>query len=331
MNKHVAVYSAKPYEVKALNEANTFGFQLQFLEERLSAATVHLAENCEAISIFSNDEASAEVLELLKEKGVKFIALRSAGFDHVDTTACKQLGIAVANVPEYSPFAIAEHSIMLMMALNRKLLAAQKLIQQNNYALDELVGFDINGKTVGVIGTGKIGAAAIKILHGFGCKILAYDIAPNQQLTSKFQVQYVSLDELYAASDIISIYCPATPATKYLINESSIAKMKRGVMLINTARGSIVHTQHLIEALENRTIGYCGLDVYENEKGLFFYDHSNAVLQDEMLKKLLQLNNVIITGHQAFLTATALKNIADTTLMNIEKFLSTGEVPNAVT
>ena len=313
-----AVFSAKPFEVKFLEKENKGNnHQLLFFAEQLNSNTVEKAHGCEAVSVFSNDDLSSTVLDELTKIGVKFITLRSAGYDHVDMVHAQKLMIKVVNVPEYSPYSIAEHSIMLMMALNRKILLADKRLRQYDFVLDPLIGFDMNGKTVGVIGTGKIGSVALKILHGFGCKILAYDIHENELLKQKFNVSYVTLDELYQQSDIISLYCPLTPQTHSMINEDAINKMKKGVMLINTSRGAIIDTQALFKFLDNKHIGYLGLDVYEYEKGLFFYDHRTKKGSDKMLDKLLTYENVLITGHQAFLTETALQNIAETTLYNL--------------
>jgi D-lactate dehydrogenase len=328
----IAFYSAKSYEIDMLNEVlkNNNDAYL-FIEEYLNLETIKKAVGCDAVSVFSNDNLSAPVLEKLAEMNIKMVNLRSAGYDHVDIEAAKRLNIKVANIPQYSPYSIAEHSVMLMMALNRKLLKAQQLIAKNNYALDALIGFDMNGKTVGIIGTGHIGAIVAKILDGFGCKILAFDPEPTDALCKQFNLQYVEMDQLYAQSDIISLYCPLNEQTKYLINKESIQKMKKGVMLINTSRGGIVDTKAAIDAVENGQIAYLGLDVYENEKGLFFYDHSDKPLEDVMLKKLLSLDNVIVTGHQAFLTQTALRNIADTSVLNLKQMSEGQECPNLLT
>lgn len=327
-----AFYSAKPYEVETLRKVQKDKIEnFEFIEKPLNLKTVKLAKSCDSITAFSNDDLSKSVLKEISKLGIKVIALRSAGYDHVDLEAANEFGIQVANVPEYSPYAIAEHTIMLMLALNRKLMAAQKLIAKNNFELDTLVGFDMNNKTVGVIGTGHIGSVVVKILHGFSCKILAVDPAPNSLIESAFNINYVELDELYRHSDIISIHCPLTPETKYLINKKTISKMKKGVMLINTSRGGIINTADAIEALENKHIAYLGLDVYENEKGLFFYNHSQATKKDKMLSKLLKLDNVLVTGHQGFLTTTALQNIAETTVSNLSQMLKKQPCPNLLT
>lgn len=246
--------------------------------------------------------------------------MRSAGFNHVDLVAAEKLGIGVARVPEYSPYAVAEHTVALLLALNRKLIRANNRVRDLNFSLNGLIGFDVHGKTAGVIGTGKIGTALIKILHGFGCKLIAYDIVENQELMQKYNVKYVSLSTLFQQSDIISLQVPLTPETQYIINPESIAQMKKGVMLLNTSRGDLVDTQAVIQALKTGQIGYFGMDVYEEEEGLFFEDLSEQILQDDVIARLMTFPNVLITSHQAFLTATALKNIADMNIENLDNF-----------
>jgi D-lactate dehydrogenase len=324
----VTFFSTKPFEEKFLAGMNEGRHNQHFLFEPLNLKTAALATGSQAVSLFSNDDASAPVLELLHELGIKFITLRSAGYDHVSLEKAKQLGIKVANVPEYSPYAIAEHSVAMMLSMNRKLIEARKKIQENDFRLDDLIGFDMNGKTAGIIGTGHIGGIVAKILHGFGCKILAYDINPDNSLTEKYGVEYTSLESLCKSSDIISIHCPLNEATKYMINKENLSLMKNGVMIVNTARGAVLKTSDAIEALKSGKIGYLGLDVYEKEKGLFFYDHSNEILQDDVFARLLSFKNVMITGHQAFLTETALSNIAETTLSNLDNWETGQDCPN---
>lgn len=316
----VAVFSMHSFEEEYLSEANKGRHHLIPIENRLNAQSAILAQNCEAVSLFTSDEASAEVLEILHELGVRFIALRTAGFNHVDLKKAAALGIRVARVPAYSPYAIAEHTIALILALNRKLIRAHNRVMELNFSLDGLVGFDMNGKTVGVIGTGKIGQVFIKIVRGFGCHVLAYDIHRNAELEKEYQVRYVELDELYASSDIISLHAPLNEHTHYLINEKSIQQMKPGVMLVNTSRGGLVDTKALIQGLKSKHIGAVALDVYEEEEGLFFEDLSEEILQDDLIARLLTFKNVLITSHQAFLTSTALRNIADTTIANLDSF-----------
>lgn len=317
----VTVYSTKPFEVSALKKANEqHHHELRFVKEQLNKNTVDLAKGCKAVSVFSNDDLSAPVLELLYQKGVRYITLRSVGYDHVDVKRVIELGMRVANVPEYSPYSIAEHTVMLMLAMNRRLLLADKRLRQYNFELDPLVGFDMNGKTVGIIGTGKIGGVVARILHGFGCKLLGYDIVQHKALIENFNLKYVSLEEVLSCSDIITIHCPLNEHTRYMIDATAISKMKQGVMLVNTSRGAVIKTLDVFPALESGHISYLGLDVYEHEKGLFFYDHSHEELKDDSFNRLLEFDNVLITGHQAFLTQTALQNIADTSLFNLDCF-----------
>ena len=271
---------------------------------------------------------NATVLEILKQNGVNFIALRSVGYDHVDLNKAQTLGIKVANIPEYSPYAIAEHAVTLLLALNRKVILANELMKTYDFRLDQLVGFDLQGKTVGIVGTGKIGSAFTKIMHGFGCKLLGYDIAENTDLIAKTNIQYTSLDELCKESDVISICCPLNTETKYMFNKSTFALMKKGVYFINTARGGIVNTVDLIEAIENKTVAAAGLDVYENENGIFFKDLSNKVLVDDLFEKLRSYSNVLITGHQAFLTQEALTSISQITMENLSNWEQFGKSPN---
>lgn len=317
----VAFFSMKPFEITAIEKvADLQKLTCHFFDEPLNIETVSKAIGYNAVCVFSNDDLSAAVLEKLLLYNIHFVSLRSTGFDHVDLAFAKQNNIRVAYVPEYSPYSIAEHTIMLIMALNRKLLKADKLFRQYNFELDPLVGFDMNGKTVGIIGTGKIGSVVAKILHGFGCHLLGYDVEENKMLSEKYGLQYVSLNELLAQSEIITIHCPLNESTRYMIDAAAITKMKKGVMLINTSRGAITNTKALIDFLKNGHIGYLGLDVYEYEKGLFFYNHSHHVNSHPLLNELLSFENVIITGHQAFLTETALKNIAETTVENLLAF-----------
>lgn len=305
--------------------------ELVMIKANLNATTAELARGADAISIFVNDNASAEVLEKLNALGVKRLALRSAGFNHVDMQRAQALGFRVANVPAYSPFAVAEYAVMLMLALNRKIVRASNRIHDLNFSLDGLVGFDMNAKTVGIVGTGKIGAIVAKILHGFGCKLLCYDIFPNTALTKQYGAEYTDLEALCRQSDIITLHAPLTPETKHIINAERIGQMKRGVMLINTSRGGLVHTADAIEALKSGHIGYFGIDVYEQEQGIFFNDFSDTVLQDDIIARLMTFPNVLITSHQAFLTDTALHNIAETTLHNVSCWVEDKASPNEIT
>ena len=286
----------------------------------MTEETAILATGSKTVSLFTGDDASAKVLEKLSTLGVKNIALRSAGFNHVDLLKVAELDMKVARVPAYSPYAIAEHTMALILALNRKLIKANNRVREHNFSLNGLTGFDLNGKTVGVIGTGKIGSVLIKILHGFGCNILAQDIEENKDLIDKYGVIYTDCATLCKHADIISLHAPLKASTKHLIDAKHIALMKTGVMLINTSRGGLVDTKAVIQGLKTKKIGYLGLDVYEEEEGLFFEDHSDDILQDDVIARLMTFNNVLITSHQAFLTETALTNIAETTIYNLDCF-----------
>jgi D-lactate dehydrogenase len=301
--------------------------ELSFTEIALTAETVHLAKGFEAIALFSNDTANKEVISTLSSMGVRFIALRSTGYDNVDLPEAQQKGMRVANVPEYSPYAIAEHSVALLLALNRKLIAANYLVQIQDFRLDPLIGFDLRDKTIGVVGTGKIGMAFARIMKGFGTRLIAYDIKESEEAKA-LGMTYCSLDELCRKSDVISLHCPLNEHTRYLFDEAQFSQMKKGVYFINTGRGGLVNTKSLINALLNGTVGAAGLDVYENEKGLFFNDYRNKVIKDELYARLHAMPNVLITGHQAFLTREALSAIAGTTLKNLDQWSQTGKCDN---
>lgn len=316
----VAFFSSHKFEQKSILKANTDKHEIVFIEDSLSEKSVPLAKDCKAICIFVNDKTDATIIEKLHEIGVSFIALRSAGFNHVDLAAAKKCSIKLARVPEYSPFSVAEHAAALVLAMNRKLVHAHNRINELNFSLDGLVGFDMNGKTVGIIGTGKIGRQFAKIMNGFGCKILAFDNKKNEGIQLKYEVEYVDLPTLFAKSDIVSLHIPLSSETEYLINKENISLMKNGVMLINTSRGGLVNTVDVIEGIKSQKIGYFGMDVYEDEGGLFFEDHSQTILQDDVFARLMSFQNVLITSHQAFLTETSLKNIAETTIHNIDCF-----------
>lgn len=314
----IANFSTKGFEKEYLLAANAGNHKLVLIESALSIQTIPLAVGCQCVSLFVNDDGSAEVLKKLKEIDVKYLVLRSAGFNHVDLKAAKQLHLQVANVPEYSPHAVAEHAVALMLALNRKLIKANNRIKDLNFSLDGLTGFDMNGKTVGIIGLGKIGKVVAKILHGFGCKLMGFDKIVDQELIDKYDMEYDTIEILCRQADILTLHIPLTQHTKYLINEKAISLMKPGVMLINTSRGGLVHTKAVINALKSGKIKYLGLDVYEEEKGLFFESHAEDFLQDDIISRLMTFRNVLITSHQAFLTDTALQNIFETTLYNID-------------
>ena len=311
------LFSSQTYDRDSFTAAvRPESVQLHFQPARLTLDTAALAHGYEVVCPFINDDLSAPVLEQLADGGTQLIALRSAGFNHVDLPAAKRLGLSVVRVPAYSPHAVAEHAVALILALNRRLHRAYNRTREGDFTLHGLAGFDLVGKTVGVVGTGQIGATFGKIMAGFGCKLLCFDPYPNAQLLA-LGAQYVSLPELLAGSHIISLHCPLTADNKHLINSQSLATLKHGAMLINTGRGALVNTPALIEALKSGQLGYLGLDVYEEEAQLFFEDRSDLPLQDDVLARLLTFPNVIITAHQAFLTREALSAIASTTLDNI--------------
>ncbi|MDP3927998.1 MAG: 2-hydroxyacid dehydrogenase [Bacteroidota bacterium] len=322
------VYSIHGFDKPFLEAAAAEKHVLHYTELALNIDSAQLAEGFEAVILFTSDIASAEVLEKLHQAGVRYLALRSVGYDHVDLKKAKVLGMRVANVPAYSPFAIAEHSVAMLLALNRKIVLSQKRMAVNDFRLDDLVGFDLNEKTVGVVGSGKIGAAFIRIMHGFGCKIVAYDVAPDEDLIQSFQVKYTSLNELCAVSDVISVSCPLNAETQYMFRKDTFAKMKKGVIFINTARGAIVNTVDLMEALDQGIIAYAGLDVYEYEKPIFFYDHTHSNMNDDLFEKLRAYPNVLITGHQAFLTREALQAIASISIDNLSDWEQKGMSSN---
>lgn len=314
----VAVFSTKNYDRKYLELVNVkYHFQIEFFDFMLNERTAKMAEGCDVVCIFVNDDGSRPVLEKLAKAGVKMIALRCAGFNNVDIQAAKELGIQVARVPAYSPEAVAEHTVGLMLTLNRRIHRAYQRTREANFSLEGLTGFNMHNRTVGVIGTGKIGIATMRILKGFGMHILAYDPFKNPA-AEELGAEYVTRDELYARSHVITLHCPATPENYHLLNKAAFDKMKDGVMIINTSRGSLIDTPEAIEALKRRKIGALGMDVYENERDLFFEDKSNEVILDDVFRRLSSCHNVLLTGHQAFLTEEALMNISDVTLHNID-------------
>lgn len=329
----VAVFSAKPYDrlfLVAANAAAGSRHDIQFLEAHLEPSTVALAGNADAVCPFVNDQVDAKVLAALSRQGTRLIALRGAGFNNVDLEAAAKAGIAVARVPAYSPHAIAEHTLALILSLDRKTYRSHARVREGNFSLDGLLGFDLHGKTVGVVGVGRIGLVFARIMNGLGCDIIAHDPAQNEEL-SRLGGRYVELDELFRSADIISLHCPLTPDTKHLVDETAVGKMKAGVMLINTSRGGVVDTRAVIEGLKSGRIGYLGLDVYEEEGDLFFEDLSDQPIQDDVFARLLTFPNVLITGHQAFFTAEALKAIADTTIANLSAFEQNGSAVHEVT
>ncbi|HSD89859.1 MAG TPA: 2-hydroxyacid dehydrogenase [Kofleriaceae bacterium] len=316
----VAIFDAHRYDRASFEEANSsHAHILAFFEPRLTAQTAQLAAGFEVVCSFVNDHADREALRILRSVGVRLIALRSTGYNHVDLEAAAALGLPVVRVPEYSPFAVAEHAIALVLALNRKIHRAHARVREGNFSLDGLLGFDLHGKTVGIIGTGRIGATVARILVGFGCRVLAYDARANPDLV-QLGVGYVPLDSLYERSDIVSLHVPLTPSTHHMIDAAALSRMKPGVMLINTGRGALIDSRALIAALKTSHVGSAGLDVYEEEEGIFFEDLSDKVLQDDVLARLLTFPNVLVTSHQGFFTREALAAIATSTLANITAF-----------
>lgn len=314
----VLIYSTKDYEIPFLKRANKKGHQVSYIKTALDSQTALKAVGFDAISIFSGDDASLVVLEKLWDLGVKYISLRSAGYNNIHIKAAKRYGFKVANTPEYSPHAIAEHAVALLLALNRKLILADQQVHRYNFQQEGLMGVNLHEKTVGIIGTGRIGSIMVKIMHGFGCTILTNDPVPDYNLVELYDVNYTSLDDVCLKSDIISIHIPLTYENYYLINKKKLSLMKQNVLLINTSRGAVVDTKALIDVLENKDIGGYGTDVYEKEKGVFFRDNSKNGIKDEKLKKLLSFPNVLLTPHQAFMTGEALANIAEITFENID-------------
>lgn len=322
-----AVFSTKPYDREFLIAANAGAHELHFLEANLDASTALLAAGFGAVCVFVNDTVDAPVLKQLAGVGTRLIALRCAGFNSVDLAAAKRNGIAVVRVASYSPHAVAEHTVGLILALNRHLHRAYNRVREGNFALDGLLGFDLNGRTAGLIGTGRIGAVVAKILRGFGCEVLTMDPFQNPDCLA-LGVRYVTLDELLDRSDIISLHCPLAPENHHIIDTAALARMKTGAMLINTSRGALVDTIAVIEALKSGKLGYLGLDVYEEEGDIFFEDLSNTIIRDDVFTRLLTFPNVLITGHQAFFTRNALEKIAATTIANISEFETNGRCEN---
>lgn len=320
MAYRIAFFGAKPYDIASFDKVNEkYNYDIRYYKGHLNPNNVVLTQDTDAVCIFVNDTADAAVIDAMVKNGVKLLALRCAGFNNVDLKAAKGK-LPVVRVPAYSPYAVAEYSLALMLSLNRKIHRAYWRTRDGNFSLNGLMGFDMHGKTIGIIGTGKIAKILIRILKGFGMRILAYDLYPDMKFAGEEGISYVSLDELYRESDIISLHCPLTDQTKYMINKDSIDKMKKGVMIINTGRGQLINTNDLIEGLKEKKIAAAGLDVYEEEGEYFYEDKSDKIIDDDVLARLLSFNNVIVTSHQAFFTKEALHNIAETTLRNIDDF-----------
>jgi len=315
---NVAVFSTKSYDKDFLNKLNAT-HHITFFETSLTPLTVNLCKGFNAICVFVNDKVDEQVINKLSEYGVQLIALRCAGFNNVDLIAAKQKNIKVVRVPSYSPQAVAEHAVALILTLSRKIHKVYNRVRESNFSLERLTGFNLHQKTVGVIGTGQIGTAFCNIMLGFGCKVIAYDITENQDLKQK-GVLYASFEDVIKTADIVSLHCPLTPSTKYMINESVINKMKKGVVLINTSRGALINTKDVIQALKNEQIGYLGIDAYEQEEHLFFKDLSEKIIQDDVIERLMSFHNVIITPHQGFFTNEALEQIAVTTINSLSDF-----------
>lgn len=317
----IAFFDTKRYERQAFDAANADqAHEIVYHEPRLTPDTASLADGFPVVCSFVNDRVTAETLATLARGGTKLLALRSAGYNHVDLVAAAKLGIPVVRVPEYSPHAVAEHTVMLALAVIRRVHRAWARVREGNFSLEGLMGFDLFQKRVGIIGTGKIGRVTARIFKGFGCEVVAYDLYPDEKAAEEIGFTYVDLDELYRTSDIISLHVPLTPETHHLIDGPAIKSMKRGVVLVNTGRGALIDTRALIEGLKSEHVGAAGLDVYEEEEGLFFRDLSDRVIQDDVLARLLMFPNILVTAHQAFLTREALANIAETTLASVTAF-----------
>ncbi len=325
-----AVFSTKSYDEEFFKAANTAAeHEFVFFDVRLDEKTAQLVVGFEAVCVFVNDAVNKAVIDRLADNGVKVIAMRCAGYNNVDLAQAKARGIAIVRVPAYSPYAVAEHAVALLLALNRHLHKAYNRVREGNFELKGLMGFDLHGKTVCIIGTGKIGALFAKIMHGFGCRLLAVDVYQNPDVL-KLGATYVTLEEALPQSDVISLHCPLTPDTKHLVNHDRLARMKRGTLLVNTGRGALIDTKSVIGALKSGILGGLALDVYEEEDKLFFSDHSHEIISDDTFMRLTTFPNVLITGHQAFFTREALTQIAEVTLKNLSEFASTGACTNIV-
>lgn len=321
----VAFFSTKSYDITSFEKHNTGKHEIVFYESTLNTKTAKLTQGCDAVCAFVNDHLHERTIKLLSKYGVKLIAMRCAGFNNVDLKAAEAANIKVVRVPAYSPMAVAEHATALILTLNRKTHKAYNRVRDGNFSLERLTGFDLYAKTVGVVGTGKIGQYFIRIMKGFGCKVIAYDLYPSD-FVKELGVSYVSMDELLQQSDIISLHCPLNDDTHHLIDETAFSKMKKGAMLINTSRGALIKTVAAVEALKEKTLEYLGIDVYEQEEKLFFRDLSENIIMDDVISRLISFPNVLITSHQGFLTREALDKIAAVTFENLTSF-EQGEHP----
>ena len=326
----IAVFSTKSYDQEYFeNYSIDSQYTFSFFETALNKDTASLTNGFDAVCIFVNDSVDKNTIEILSKNGIRLIALRCAGFNNVDIEAAKSNNIKVVRVPAYSPEAVAEHAVALILTLNRKTHKAYNRVREGNFSLKNLIGFNLYGKTIGVIGTGQIGATFCRIIKGFGCKIIAFDVSKSDELVQQ-GVEYLSLDEVFQQSDILSLHCPLNASTKHIVNEKSIALMKDGVMIINTSRGALINTADVITGLTNKKIGYLGIDVYEQEEKLFFEDLSESIIEDDLILKLISFPNVLITSHQAYFTKEAMDEIPTTTLQNIEAFDKNLELKNEV-
>lgn len=320
----VAVYSAKPYDRQFLDAANAAGgHELRYLDCRLTVATTALAKGSSAVCLFANDQANATTIMAFAHMGIRLIALRAAGFNNVDLAAAREHGITVARVPTYSPYAVAEHTFALILSLVRKVHRAYNRVREGNFSLDGLLGFDLAGKTIGIVGAGNIGSVVARIGTGFGCRVLVHDPVRRSECEC-LGVEYVGLEELLERSDIVTLHCPLNEGTRHLIDSAALERMKPGALLINTSRGAVVDTNAVIHALKRERLGGLAIDVYEEEEGLFFEDRSDEPIMDDQFARLLTFPNVLITGHQGFFTVEALTNIAATTIENLDAFEQTG-------
>ncbi|MEP2237166.1 MAG: 2-hydroxyacid dehydrogenase [Maribacter sp.] len=326
----IAVFSTKSYDQEYFEKYNTaYEYNFSFFETALNPDTAKLSADCDVVCVFVNDLVNEETIKILSSNGIKLIALRCAGYNNVDLDAAKKANIKVVRVPAYSPEAVAEHALALILTLNRKTHKAYNRVREGNFSLKNLIGFNLSNKTIGVIGTGKIGATFCAILKGFGCRIIAYDISENEELVA-MGVEFHSLEDVFKQSDIISLHCPLNKHTKHIVNKESIDLMKSGVMIINTSRGALIKTEDAIIGLKDRKIGYLGIDVYEQEENLFFEDLSEHIIQDDMILRLLSFPNVLITSHQAYFTKEAMNQITVITLDNIKDFENNNELTNEV-
>ena len=327
----IVVFDAKPYDIEFFDKWNEkFGADITYFEEKLSLKNVMLTKYQDVVCTFVNDDLNAKVLNILAKNGVRVVAARCAGYNNIDLKAARENRITVLRVPAYSPFAVAEHALALLMTVNRKTHKAYNRTREGNFSLAGLTGIDLHGKTAGIIGTGKIARIFIKILNGLGMNVIAYDLYPNEQAAKEENFTYTTLDEVLEKADVLSLHCPLTPQTRHIINAESLAKVKKGVIIINSARGGLIETEALLDAVKSKQVGGVGLDVYENESSYFFDDKSSQVLEDDVLARLLSFNNVVLTSHQAFLTNEALDNIAEATFNNILSYVKEETLQNEV-